>query len=351
MSILSTQVARLAGKTVMSGIQPSGVFHMGNLLGAVNVWVDMCKSASADTKVVLMVADMHSITVPKKPDLLREYRWQALASIIASGVDPVKANLYFQSQVPGHAQLHWLLESVASMGYLGRMAQWKSKSHIDPDATLKEVLTSEVNLALFAYPVLMAADILANDADLVPVGDDQSQHLELTRHLVQAFNHRFGNTFKTPKTVLAPTKRILSLRNPNKKMSKSDSDKFSCLNISDSADEIAAKLKRAVTDSVQGPITFDPVTRPGVANLVNIAAAIEKIEPTEWIARHRPANHQQLKELITEAVCAYFMPIRNEYARLMHEPAYLESVSKEGAEKAIGRTNGVVSRASRAMGF
>lgn len=341
----------MAGKTIMSGIQPSGAFHMGNLLGAVNVWADMCRSGASDTKVVLMVADLHSITIPKSPSLLREYRWQALASTIAAGIDPLKANLYFQSQVPGITQLHWLLESVASMGYLGRMAQWKSKAHVDPNATLREILTSEVNLALFAYPVLMAADILANDADLVPVGDDQSQHLELTRHLVQSFNHRFGRTFTEPKTVLAPSKRILSLRNPAKKMSKSDSDKFSCLSITDSADEVATKLKRAVTDSVQGPITFEPQSRPAVSNLVTIAAAVENIDPQNWIEKYRPSNHQQLKELVTQTVCTYLQPIRDGYVRLMAEPAYLETVAYEGAKIARERTSAVVDRAAKAMGF
>lgn len=337
MSVLAAKGIELAGKTVMSGIQPTGVFHIGNLLGAVQSWVDMNNTAPESTKIVYMVADLHALTVAKPREQLRDYRWKAIASILASGISPERSTVYFQSQVPGHAELHWVLSSVSSMGYLNRMVQWKSKSSLDTSASINNMSNTQIsnlNLALFSYPTLQAADILIHRANFVPVGDDQSQHLELARHVTQSFNHRYGHTFDQPATVLTPHKKILSLRDSTKKMSKSDSDQASCVYITDTADTIRKKLRKALTDSVQGPITYDPENRPAVANLLLIGSGFEGTDPEAYIKEHRLQDHVQLKDAVTQTIQDAISPIREKYLDFLDNRDYLESVVKKGAEKA-----------------
>lgn len=353
MSILGVKSV-LPGKTIFSGIQPTGVFHLGNLLGAIKSWVDLSRNAPEDSPVLFMIADLHAITVARSPETLRKQRWEALASIIASGIDPKRCNVYFQSDIPAHAQLHWILSSISSMGYLSRMVQWKSKASLDKDANINTVANNDLtnlNLALFSYPTLQAADVLIHQADYVPVGEDQSQHLELTRHLAQAFNFRFGETFTVPATVLSPNKKILSLRDSSKKMSKSDPDQTSCIYVTDTPQEIQAKLKRALTDSVQGEITWDPEQRPAVANLLSIAGGLQDMDGSEFLAKHPMKNHKELKDTVSECLIESLTPIRQEYNRLVSDQAYLESLAQQGRNTANERTSVTLEKVYRAVGY
>lgn len=365
MSVLTTTAKELSnavkGKVIMSGIQPTGVFHLGNLLGAVQGWKQLSELPGSQ-EVVFMVADLHSITVFKPPHELRELRWGAMASLIACGLDPAKCNLYFQSHIPEHSQLHWILSSVASMGYLSRMTQWKAKSGLDASTSVNQLAQAnnsasmaklgDVNLGLFSYPVLQASDVLINDADIVPVGEDQSQHLELTRHMANSFNFKFGDTFKIPQTVLTPYKRVLSLRDPAKKMSKSDSDPAACVFINDDSSEISKKLKKAVTDSIQGPIVkYDPENRPAVSNLVLIASGLLNIQPQHFLNTYKPQNHMQLKQLVSEVVNETVQPIHKEYNRLVQDRAYLELIAKRGELRARERTSKIYEDVAKKVGF
>lgn len=343
----------------MSGIQPTGVFHLGNILGAVDAWRQLAEASVDAKEVVYMIADLHSLTVAKPAEELRELRWQALASLLACGLDPTRCNLYFQSQVDSHAQMHWLLSSVSNMGYLSRMTQWKSKSGLDSATTISQLARDEVpanlgdvNLALFSYPVLQAADVLVNNAEIVPVGEDQAQHLELTRHVANSFNFRYDFKFKTPQTVLTPFKKVLSLRNPLKKMSKSDSDQNSCIYITDDPAMVSRKLRRAVTDSLQGPITqYDPMNRPAVSNLVLIASGLLHKDPQAFLDEYQPTDHRQLKDTVAEVVSSVTLPINQEYQRLVKEKSYLEEIAKKGALKAHSRCNEVYRKAANSMGL
>lgn len=341
----------LPGKAIFSGIQPTGVFHLGNFLGAIKSWVDLSRSAPENSPILFMIADLHAITVARSPEKLRKQRWEALASIIASGIDPKRCTVYFQSDVPAHAQLHWILSSISSMGYLNRMVQWKSKANLDESASLTNSDLTNLNLALFSYPTLQAADVLIHQAGYVPVGEDQSQHLELTRHLAQAFNFRFGETFTIPATVLSPHKKILSLRDSTKKMSKSDPDQTSCVYVTDTAEEIKTKLKRALTDSVQGEITWDPEQRPAVANLLSIAAGLQDMEAPDFLAKHPMKNHKELKDTVADCLIESLSPIREEYNRLVSDQAYLESLANHGRDIAHERTSGTLEKAYRAVGY
>lgn len=349
-----------ATRVVMSGIQPSGVFHLGNILGAVQMWRKLSISEPKDSRMVFMVADLHALTSFKPPETLRRLRYEALASILACGLDPKRCTIYFQSSVPAHTELHWILSSLANMGTLGRMVQWKAKAGIDPKSSLKSLTDGsnaqtaarigDVSLALFSYPVLQAADVLINDADVVPVGGDQAQHLELTRHLAKVFNHKYGPVFKEPETLLTPCQRVLSLRNPMKKMSKSDVDKNSCLYISDSQDTIMKKLKAAVTDSVQGPITLDE-DRLAVNNLVSIASSLVDSTPDAFLRDYKPQSHMELKALVGDVVNDYISPIRENYTKYLAEEAYLESMASEGAEKVSEWTSKNLKKIKYAIGL
>lgn len=362
MSVMTTAVSslsgKLAGKVVMSGIQPTGVFHIGNVLGAVQSWVQLAEESRDAAEIVYMIADLHSLTVAKPANQLNALRWEAMASLIACGLDPERCNLYFQSQVPAHSQLHWVISSVSSMGYLSRMVQWKSKSGLDPSSSVNQLSrgttsqVGDVNLALFSYPVLQAADVLVNKANIVPVGEDQAQHLELTRHVANSFNFRYGKTFSEPQTILTPFKRVLSLRDPLKKMSKSDPDQNACLYITDTADTVRSKLKRAVTDSIQGPILhYDPITRPAVSNLILIASGLVGKDPQQFLDEQRPKDHRSLKELVTDVVIEHNQPISAEFSRLSMDRAFLETVAKKGKERALERTSKIYGEISQKVGL
>lgn len=351
--------------TIFSMIQPTGVFHVGNYLGAVRSWVDLQESSPAGTKLIFGVADLHALTVPKDdPKGLRFCRRQAVASMLATGIDPEKCIVFQQSQVAGHTRLYWQLSTVVGMGYMNRMNQWKSKANLDDSASLFEPnmdtaqALSKLHLGLFAYPALQAADILIYKANYVPVGEDQSQHLELTRHITAAFNRHYPNAdtgkpiFPEPKTIFAPFKKVASLRDPSKKMSKSDPDPTSCIYIPDSPDRISKCIRRAVTDSIQGPITFDPVNRPGIANLLEVASGfLRKESGQEVLDELRPADHRHLKDSVADIIIEGLKPVRERYAQLMTDMDYLDLISARGAEKARAIASETMAEVDRAIGL
>lgn len=328
---------------VFSMIQPTGKFHLGNYLGATKVWKDICDIKGETQEAYFGIADLHAITVPK-PDVKQfyQYRREAIASILATGVDPKKSAIFYQSSLPEHSQLYWLLCNFSPLGSLNRMAQWKSKANIK-EALDDDQIIGNVNLGLFAYPVLQAADILLYKSTHVPVGDDQAPHLELTRTIAQRFNNLYKTDFfPTPNTLLAPTQKILSLKNPLKKMSKSDPDQTGVVYVNDTPDVIAKKIKIALTDSITDSIYYDIENRPAVSNLITIISGIQckPIEQVEKEISHFK-NFKDFKNYLTEIIVEELKSPRKEFDRLMKDPAYLDSVidlGKENASKVASKT-------------
>lgn len=320
------------GSRIFSLIQPTGRIHIGNYLGAVRNWKEIADKAPDGVQCIFGTADLHSLTQALKAKELSENRLNTIASLVSAGVDPEKCILFHQSSVSEHAELYWILTCLTSMGSLNRMTQWKLKAHVEEQLEIyNELVMGKTRAGILLYPVLQAADILLYNSTHVPVGDDQSQHLELCRGVASTFNHTYGNFFTLPQTILTPAKKILSLRNPEKKMSKSDKDLNSAIYMTDDADTIARKMRKAVTDSVQGPVTFDPVNRSGVSNLINIAAGIlgksieETVAEMQWIT-----NHKQLKDYVTEVIVEEFKDKRLHYERLTGDKAHLNQICEKG---------------------
>jgi len=324
------------GSRIFSLIQPTGKIHVGNYLGAVRNWKQIIDKSPEGVDCIFGTADLHSLTqAPAAGDLL-ENRYGAMASLLSSGIDPDKCILFHQSSVPEHSELYWILTCITSMGALNRMTQWKLKASIDETLNIySEQVMGKTKAGILLYPVLQAADVLLYNSTHVPVGDDQSQHLELCRGIASSFNHTYGEFFTLPTTILTPTKKILSLRNPEKKMSKSDKDQSSSVYMTDDADTIARKFRKAVTDSIQGEVTFDPVKRPGVSNLVNIIAGIqnntidETVKNISWMT-----SHKQLKDYVTEMVVEEFKDKKRLYDSLMEDRANLDAICRRGADRA-----------------
>ncbi|KAG7665843.1 MSW1 [[Candida] subhashii] len=322
--------------TVFSMIQPTGKFHIGNYLGAIKAWRTLSESNVEECKFIFGVADLHAITIPKKSTELKANRLEAMASILSSGIDPKKCILFYQSAVPEHAELHWYLTCITSMGALNRMTQWKSKQQEVESTSSKKFLFEHTKAGLFCYPVLQAADVLMYNSTHVPVGDDQSQHLELCRAIATSFNDVYDTKFfNIPKTLLTPSQKILSLRNPTKKMSKSDKDQKACVYVTDSPEEIQTKIRKAVTDSQQGPIYFDPVERPGVSNLINIISGISN-KPVDEVVKDLEGvtEHSVLKNRVADLLIEEFSKERDLYEKLMGDAAYLEQVYNQGRDQA-----------------
>lgn len=326
---------------IFSLIQPTGKIHLGNYLGAICNWKDISETSSEGSQYIYGIADLHSLTLPYDPKQLKVLRYEAIASLIASGVDPDRCILFHQSAVPEHSELMWILTCLTSMGALNRMTQWKLKAKIE-SGTVSEQSFGQTKAGLLNYPILQAADILIYRSTHVPVGEDQSQHIELCRDIAQTFNSTYNTEFfPLPKTLLTPTKKILSLRNPAKKMSKSDKDQSASVYVTEDEASISKKIRRATTDSIQS-IYFDPENRPGVSNLINIVSGLTRksIEDTvkeiDWIK-----NHKQLKDHVTELIIEEFKPKRHLYDELMKDVGHLEKVCNLGREKAsaIARKN------------
>lgn len=339
--------------TMFSMIQPTGKFHLGNYLGAARVWKDLCDMKQDEQKLLFGVADLHAITVPKpQVEQFRQLRIEAIASILSCGIDPSKASVMYQSSIPQHSQLHWLLSTFANIGYLNRMTQWKSKSNIRDDDSDSASL-GKVKLGLFSYPVLQAADILIYKATHVPVGDDQSQHLELTRHLAEQFNSFYKKeVFPLPTTILAPTRKILSLASPAKKMSKSDSNQDSVIYLNDEPEIIGKKIRKAVTDSTSDYFNYDPVNRPGVSNLMNIVSGVLR-RPIEDVEKEIQQfnNFKDFKSYVTEVIVEELKEPRTLFKRYMNEPEYLEKVVKEGTEDAASIADKNIKEIMKVMGL
>jgi tryptophanyl-tRNA synthetase len=314
-------------KRVFSGIQPSGGLTLGNYLGAMKRFVDMQNEGSFET--VYCMVDLHAITtVLNAPDALRHNTRELCAGFIASGIDPERSILFNQSQVPEHAQLAWVFNCVARMGWMGRMTQWKDKAGENAEGA---------SLGLFAYPALMAADILIYHATHVPVGEDQKQHLELTRDIAAKFNHDFGVEFFpiTEPVIEGAATRVMNLRDGTKKMSKSDPSDMTRINLTDTADQIAKKIKKAKTDPDPLPETLDGLDgRPEARNLVNIWAGLTDQTPAAVVEANAGKLFGYFKQDLAEIAVEKMAPISTEMARLMEDQAEIDRILARGAERA-----------------
>ena len=325
-------------KVMLSGIQPSGDLHLGNYLGAIKNWVE--RTDEFDN--YYFMADMHTITVRQVPADLRRRTLTQLAQYIACGLDPEKNTLFIQSHVPAHAQLGWVLNCYTMFGELSRMTQFKDKSAKHAD---------NINGGLFTYPSLMAADILLYQPDFVPVGNDQKQHVELTRDVAQRFNHIYGDVFKIPEPYIPKTgARIMSLNAPDTKMSKSIPE--GCVFLMEKPEDIMRKFKRAVTDcDTERCVRFDRESKPGVANLMSIYAACTGKTYEEIEREFDGKGYGVFKPAVGEAVVETLRPIREEAARLIADKAYLEQVYRAGAEKASYVANKTLRKVYKKVGF
>ncbi|QPG75688.1 hypothetical protein FOA43_003047 [Brettanomyces nanus] len=336
-SILDPKFEIPNGSVIFSGIQPTGAFHLGNYFGAVRNWRDFQTRIERDhinSRLLFFVADMHSLTVPQNFSRLTNQRLEAFGSLMACGIDPEKATIFFQSEVPEIPKLQWILSCMCGMGQLNRMTQWKSKANLRNDADIAADF-GKVKLGLFTYPVLMAADILTFNATHVPVGRDQAQHLELTRELVDIFNRATKSKFlHQPMTLLAPTMKVLSLKNPEKKMSKSDPDDMSKIFITEDAKSIRNKISKALTDSVEGKLIYDPVNRPAVTNLITILAAALGRPVLEVSNQVEDFTKKELKDAVSDAVVKELKDPAARFQELMKDPERLDKLSRRGSEKA-----------------
>ncbi|KAI3403265.2 MSW1 [Candida oxycetoniae] len=321
---------------VFSMIQPTGRIHLGNYLGAVKSWRTL-SDTNPDSEFIFGIADLHAFTVQKPASQLKEFRHQAIASLLSCGLDISKCVLYFQSAIPEHSELNWYLTCLTSMGQLNRMSQWKSKAQQSQNSTILDDTVIEATKAgLFCYPVLQAADVLLYKSTHVPVGDDQTQHLELCRNIARAFNSFYQvDFFPIPKTLLTPAKKILSLKNPEKKMSKSDPVQAGCVYVTDTPDEIFRKVRKATTDSIQGPWNFDPVSRPGVSNLISIVSGLTDKSIEETVASLQVLkDHKALKDYVSNLIIDEFKEKRQLYDELLNDKAYLDKVCNKGRDNA-----------------
>ena len=310
---------------VFSGIQPSGGLTLGNYLGAIKRFVDMQDDGRFET--VYCMVDLHAITVWQDPQDLRRNTRELCAGFIAAGIDPTKSILFNQSQVPEHAQLAWVFNCVARMGWMMRMTQWKDKAGKN---------TENASLGLFGYPALMAADILIYHATHVPVGEDQKQHLELTRDIATKFNNDFGVNFFpiTEPVIEGAATRVMSLRDGTKKMSKSDPSDMSRLNMTDNTDALAKKIKKAKTDADPLPDNLEGLTgRPEARNLVNIYAALNDTTPQQVIDEFAGQQFGNFKPKLADLVVAKLSPISSEMSRLMNEPDEIDKILMCGAHR------------------
>lgn len=323
-------------KKVLSGIQPSGKLTLGNYIGAMKNFVALQHEYACN----FMVVDLHAITVPQEPAALREQSEMVAALYVAAGIDPNKANIFMQSHVPQHAQLGWLLTTLVSMGELERMTQFKDKSEG------KE----SVGAGLFVYPALMVADILLYNADLVPVGEDQKQHLELTRDIAGRFNSRFGEYFTIPDPYIPEVgARIMSLDDASKKMSKSNPNAGSLIALLDTPDVIRKKISRATTDS-GSEVKYDPANKPEVSNLITIYSQCAGISIPEVEARYEGLMYGPFKKDLAEAVVGLLEPMQQRYYDI-RESGELRNILAQGAERAAETAEQTLKDVHRMMGF
>lgn len=325
---------------IFSGMQPSSdSLHLGNYVGALRNWVTMQNECEA----VFCVVNLHAITVPQDPAELRARTRKTAAQYIAAGINPNRATLFVQSQVPAHTELAWLLNNIAGFGEASRMTQFKDKS--------KRFAGDSISVGLFTYPMLMAADILLYNATAVPVGEDQRQHVELTRDLAIRFNTRYGKTFVVPEARIEKGgAKIYDLQNPETKMSKSQASEAGLIKLLDEEHVTAKKIMRAVTDS-SGEIRFDRKQKPGVSNLLTILHALNGKSITQLEHDFQGKGYGQLKKTVAETVEATCRPVRERTAELLQDPAELDRILAKAAETAHETADATVDRAYRAMGL
>lgn len=330
-------------KIIFSGVQPSGQLMLGNYLGAIRNWVQLQDDPQYDC--LYCIVDLHAITVRQDPEILRERTYDALAYYIACGIEPYKVTLFAQSHNPQHTELAWILGCFASMGELSRMTQFKDKS----------AQQKHIGSGLFTYPVLMAADILLYQTNLVPVGHDQKQHLELTRDLAERINHSFGKQnaaalFQIPEPYIAPVgAKIMSLAQPTQKMSKSDPDQQATITLADTPDEILKKFKKAVTDS--GSEITDSEDKPGIRNLLTIQSTILKKPINQLVQDYQGKQYGHLKVETAEIVIELLKPIQQQFRRWRENEAELDLILSKGKEKAMAKGEATLQKVKDAVGF
>ena len=325
---------------VFSGVQPSGELTIGNYLGALRQWVKM----QDDYECLFCVVDLHAITVRQDPVALHKATLDVLALYLACGIDPNKSTIFVQSHVPEHTQLAWVLNCYTYFGEMGRMTQFKDKS---------ARYEGNVSVGLFTYPVLMAADILLDQSKQVPVGDDQKQHLEITRDIAQRFNALYGDIFTIPEVFIPKAgARVMSLLDPNKKMSKSDDNRNNVIGLLEDPKAVAKKIKRAVTDSEEPPrVKFDIENKPGVSNLLSILSAITEKSIPELETEFEGKMYGHLKGAVADEVSAMLTQLQERYYHFRNDEALLNKILHEGAEKARAKAKETLDKVYQAVGF
>lgn len=330
----------MSKEIVFSGAQPSGELSIGNYIGALRQWVSMQDSYDS----IYCVVDEHAITVRQDPKKLHEACFNTLAVYLAIGIDPEKSTVFLQSHVPEHAELGWILNCYSQMGELSRMTQFKDKS---------ARYENNVTVGLFDYPCLMAADILLYKTNLVPVGIDQKQHLELTCDIAERFNNLYGPVFTLPKPFIPEHgAKIMSLQNPEKKMSKSDDNRNNVITLLEDPKSIVKKIKRAVTDSDEPPVVrYDKVNKPGVSNLLDLMSSVTNIPISQLEQHFEGKMYGHLKGEVADAVVAFLEPVQKKYAELRSNEDYLLQVFRKGAEKARIRASQTLKEVQKTIGF
>ena len=324
-------------KTILSGIQPSGKLCIANQLGAINNWVDLQDEYNS----IFLIVDLHSLTVPQNPSELRQRCLSFVAQYIACGINPEKSIIAIQSHVHQHTELAWVLSTLTSLGELNRMTQFKDKS---------KKHAKNINAGLFTYPILMASDILIYNADLVPVGADQKQHLELSRNLAERFNQRYSSTFTVPEPYIPKSSgRIMSLQNPDNKMSKSDENESNFIALLDSPDTIIRKIKRSVTDSGSEIVFSDD--KPGLKNLITIYSCYSSLSTKDIEDKYSGKMYSDFKADLGEIISESLKPIREKYDEIILDKEYLNNVLSKGAEKAYYIARSTLSKVYRKIGL
>lgn len=324
-------------KRVLSGIQSSGKLTIGNYIGSIKNWVKMIN----EKECFFMIADLHTLTVRKDPEDLREAKKSLIALYLASGLDPEKVHLFMQSDVPAHTELSWVLSCYTYFGELSRMTQFKDKSRKNAD---------NINAGLFTYPVLMAADILLYDSDEVPVGEDQMQHLEIARDIAKRFNNIYGDTFKIPRGDLTPTLRIMGLQDPTSKMSKSGENPLDAIYILDTKEEVENKIKKAVTDS-DAKIYLDKENKPGIYNLLLIYSEFKGIEINKAAEYFKDSSYKDFKEEVAKEINEKLEPIRKKYLKIYEDEEYIKKVLDDGKNKANEIANKKIEEVYKKIGI
>ena len=331
-------------KKIFSGVQPTGKLHLGNYLGAIKNFVEL--NNQKDNECIFCVVDLHAITVKQNPKELKKTIRETTATFIACGIDPKKSIIFNQSMVPAHSEGAWILSCVSRMGWLNRMTQFKEKAGKDKE---------KVSVGLYAYPVLMASDILLYDATHVPVGDDQKQHLELCRDIAQKFNNDFNseNFLKTPEPLIQKEfSRIMSLKDGNKKMSKSDPSDLSRINLRDEKDQIINKIKKAKTDPMPMPEDNKILeTRPEVKNLLGIYSSLKDQDIEESVKEFKGKNFSSFKDSLSELLVERLNPISMEIKKLLNDVGYLDNVLLEGSQKANEMASKKIKEIKKLVGF